>query len=293
VFVTSPSVQPAGHDLRLVRTARRTFTGPASFLADPENLPLVSEYLADMTGGSSAQMADSLTGQEYGEMAEELIGLIVPADEPVDLLVLAFAVHDVRPGRPTAAYLSHRTPGAPLAFAICDQGSAAAFSALQVARAYAATAGVRRALVIVVEQAELPYRCPAPVPVRHQGIAMLYAASPGEDARIPFGDTRGLRLADVRQHAGVAAGEVAGLAAADLAALAAGRRAVTLVLDEALAAQWTPGSDASRVLVAGSGQPSTALWWSLIDEAADPADLLVAAGYDAGLGYLCLSAFAG
>jgi hypothetical protein len=36
-------------------------------------------------------------------MAEQLIGEVVSADEPVDLLVLAFSPHDVRPGRQTCA----------------------------------------------------------------------------------------------------------------------------------------------------------------------------------------------
>jgi 4-hydroxymandelate oxidase len=42
------------------------------------------------------------------------------------------------------------------------------------------------------------------------------------------------------------------------------------------------------------GQPSTGVWWGLIDELAGDAgqpDLLVVADYDPGLGYLCLTAF--
>ena len=51
-------------------------------------------------------------GQSYGEMAQVLIGSVVSADEPVDLLILAFGVHDLWPARQTAAYLSDVTPGA-------------------------------------------------------------------------------------------------------------------------------------------------------------------------------------
>jgi hypothetical protein len=42
------------------------------------------------------------------------------------------------------------------------------------------------------------------------------------------------------------------------------------------------------------GQPSTGVWWGLLDELAGDAaraDLLVAADYDPGLRYLCLTAF--
>jgi 4-hydroxymandelate oxidase len=215
-------------------------------------------------------------------MAEALIAPLVSIDEPVDLLVLAFSIHDVRPGRQTAAYLSHVTPGAPMAFAICDQGSAAAFSGLRIARGYASSAGVRRALLIVVEQAALPYDCPVPVPARHQGVAMVY----GDRAEPPA------RVAGLRQHPGVPPADVPGLAAADLAELAAGHREVGLVLSDALATVWTAPA-ARRVRVTPPGQPSTGVWWGLIDEftgGTGRPGLLVAGDYDPGLRYLCLTA---
>jgi 4-hydroxymandelate oxidase len=292
VFVARPPTRPPlRRDLHLVRATRRTFTGPAEFLADPQNRARVGEYLADMARPYARELPAALFGEppsaalghSYGEMAEALIGPAVSAQEPVDLLVLAFSIHDLRPGRQTAAYLSHVTPGAPMAFAICDQGSAAAFSGLRVAREYASSAGIRRALLIVVEQAALPYDCPVTLPSQHRGVAMLYGDSAMPQAR----------LADVRQHPGVPPGGVAGLAAADLTELAAGHHEVGLVLGDALAAVWT-APVAGRVRVMPPGQPSTAVWWGLIDELASDAghpDLLVAADYDPGLRYLCLTAF--
>jgi hypothetical protein len=275
----------------MVRAVRRTFTGPAEFLAEPANRARVGAYLADMArpygrevpGGPSGGPPSPALGQSYGEMAEALIESAVPADEPVDLLILAFSVHDVRPGRQTAAYLSHLTPGAPMAFAICDQGSAAAFTGLRIARAYASSAGIRRALLIVTEQAALPYACPVPVPSQHRGVAMLYGDGPGAWARV----------AGVRQHPGVPPGAAAGLAAADLTELAAGHREVVLVLSNALAAVWAAPA-AGRVRVMPPGQPCTDVWWGLIGELASGAGapgLLVAADYDPGLRYLCLTAF--
>jgi hypothetical protein len=274
-----------------VRAGRRAFDGPAGFLAGPANRARVGEYLADMARPYAREVPAGLFGEppspalghSYGEMAEALIVPVVPADEPVGLLVLAFSVHDLRPGRQTAAYLSHVTPGAPMAFAICDQGSAAAFSGLRIAREYASSAGIRRALLIVVEQAALPYDCPAELPARHQGVAMLYDDRAGPAPRV----------AGVRQHPDVPPGAVAGLAAADLAELADGHREVGLVLGAALAAEWTAPA-ARRVRVMPPGQPSTGVWWGLIDELGSEAgrpDLLVAADYDPDLRYLCLTAF--
>jgi 4-hydroxymandelate oxidase len=268
---------------------RRSFTGPAEFLADPANRARVGEYLADMARPYAREVPAVLFGEppspalghSYGEMAEALIGSAVGPEEPVDLLVLAFSVHDLWPGRQTAAYLSHLTPGTPMAFAVCDQGPAAAFSGLRIAREYASSAAIRRALLIVAEQAALPYDCPVPLPAQHQGIAMLYGDSVEPAARV----------AGVRQHPCVPPGGVADLAAADLAALAAGHHEVGLVLGDGLAAVWDAPA-ATRVMP--PGQPSTGVWWGLIDELTSDAgrpDLLVAADYDPGLRYLCLAAF--
>jgi 4-hydroxymandelate oxidase len=299
VFVARPPARPPlRRDLHLVRAVRRSFTGPAEFLADPQNRARVGEYLADLARPYALEVPAGLFGEppspalghSYGEMAEALIGPLVPADEPVDLLVLAFSIHDLRPGRQTAAYLSHVTPGAPMAFAICDQGSAAAFSGLRIAREYASSAGIRRVLLVVVEQAAVPYDCPVTVPAQHRCVAMLYG-----DRTVLHGDRTApqARVTGIRQHPGVAPGGVAGLAAADLTELAASHHEVGLVLSDALAAVWTaPGAGRARVMPAG--QPSTGVWWGLIDELTSDAghpDLLVAADYDPGLRYLCLTAF--
>ena len=323
-----PATPPRRPDLHLVRAVGATFTGPAEFLADRGNRARVGEYLADMARPYGREVPAALFGEpssparghSYGEMAQALIGPAVLADEPVDLLVLAFSVHDLRPGRQTAAYLSHLTPAAPMAFAICDQGSAAAFSGLRIIDAYASSAGIRRALLIVVEQADLPYDCPVTLPVQHRGVAMLYAdgAMSQPQARQPQARQPQARqpqarqsqarqpqarqsqarqpqarVSGMRQHPGARPGDVAGLADADLAELAAGHREVSLVVSDPLAATWTAPA-AGRVRVMPPGQPSTAVWSGLIDELTGDAghpDLVVAADYDPGLRYLSLTAF--
>ena len=244
-----PASPPLQRDLHLVRAGRRAFDGPAEFLADPANRARVGEYLADAARPYARDVPAALFGEplspalghSYGEMAEALIGPLVPADEPVDLLVLAFSIHDLRPGRQTAAYLSHLTPGAPMAFAVCDQGSAAAFTGLRVAREYVSSAGIRRALLIVVEQADLPYDCPAAG--AHRGTRASPCSTETARNRPAPGS------AGIRQHPGVPPDGAADLAAADLAELAAGRREVGLVLSDALAAAMEP-----RPLPGGCGR---------------------------------------
>ncbi|MDQ7910867.1 hypothetical protein RB614_40880 [Phytohabitans sp. ZYX-F-186] len=158
--------------LWLARATRRVFDEPAARSAHPSHGPHFAGYLADLLEPYGLAPRPPAGGQSYGEMAAALIADLVRPDEPVDLLVLAFAVPDVRPGRATATYLSHVCPGAPLAFAVCDQGVAAGFTALRIAEAYPDR---RRSLVVVVEQATLHYDlpAPAPLPARHAGVALL------------------------------------------------------------------------------------------------------------------------
>ncbi|WP_431874994.1 2-hydroxy-acid oxidase [Micromonospora marina] len=274
--------------LRLLRAARRTVTGPAALLGDPVLRERTAGYLADLTRPYGLRIPDGLfdappgtLGQSYGEMAAELIPAVVPPDEPVDLLVLTFAVHDMLPGRATAAYLSHVCPGTPMSFALCDQGSAAAFTGLRIARGY----GCRRALLVTVEQAVLPYDAVVPVPARHRAVAMLYGTGTGT------GTGDGARVTALRQHADVGPGDVAALAAAEVRELTAGRTDVAVVLGADLAAAW-PGPGGGAVTTGPPRQPSTGVWWALLDRLAADARprTVVAADYEPGLGYLSVVA---
>ncbi|MDX5458273.1 2-hydroxy-acid oxidase [Micromonospora tulbaghiae] len=306
--------------LRLLRAARHTVTGPAALLGDPRLRSRAAEYLTDLTRPYGRRVPDGLfdappgaLGQSYGEMAAELIPAVVPPDEPVDLLVLAFAVHDMLPGRATAAYLSHVCPGTPMSFALCDQGSAAAFTGLRIAREY----GCRRALLVTVEQAVLPYDAAVPVPARHRAVAMLYGALAGDGAhgdatgntarpgdngatggdggaggpdRIELGG--GARVTALRQHADVGTGDVTALAAAEVRELTSGRTDVAVVLGADLAAAW-PGPGGGAVTTGPPRQPSTGVWWALLDRLAGDAARprpVVAADYEPGLGYLSVVA---
>ncbi|MFY1585843.1 2-hydroxy-acid oxidase [Micromonospora sp. WMMD734] len=285
-------------DLHLIRAARRVFTGPATLLADPDQRARSARYLADLARPYGLELPDrpgqDAPGRSHAEMAEALIGALVPAEEPVDLLVLAFARHDVLPGRATATYLSHLCPGTPLSFAVCDQGPAAVVSGLRLAHAYASSGGGTTALVIAVDQAVLPYRTPTPAPARQQAVGMLCRTAPGAGA-VPehTGDVAHApaRMTVLRQHADVAAGDVAALAGSELAALSAGRPDARLVLGADLAAAW-PTHPTDGVTVAPPGQPVTGPWWTLLDVlAADPdrSRPVLTADYDPDLRYLCLT----
>lgn len=260
-------------ELCVSRMDRRVFDAPPALA--PAHRDALDVFLTDLVRPYGLELgADVGQGHTYGEMAAELIGAMVGAHEPVDLLVLAFAIPDLRPGRATATYLSHVCPGGPLAFAVCDQGSAAAFTGLRLAREYLRTDGCERALVLVVEQAALPYptRAAASVPARHAAVGLLCER------------TGATRLRTLEQYPDVSAGQAAELLARATAAAGA---AVTVVLGAGLA-DVADAVTPPRVRVAPSGQPHTGAWWGL---AAELGGEVLVADYDPLLRYLCVAGF--
>lgn len=275
----SPGAGAPGDPLRIAGAHRLVFPETSVTAWDP----LLQLYLSDMVAPYGLPLREDLlvdgAGHSFGEMAEPLITALVPPDQPVDLLVLAFAMHDLRLGRATATYLSNLCPGAPFAFALCDQGNAAAFTGLRLIDAYAQTGVCRRALLVVLEQSALHYEpaLPVPLPARHAGVALLLDA------------TGTAALGPPRQHTGVSTVEVAALLATEVAELSAGRDEVTVILGGGLSEVDLPG----RVVRAPDGQPSTGAWWELA-ALAEPDRLVIVAEYEPQLGYLsvCTADFA-
>ncbi|MEU6237786.1 hypothetical protein [Kitasatospora sp. NPDC047058] len=205
-----------------------------SDLVRPYGLPLREDLLAEGAGHS------------YEEMAEGLLGAALADGLPVDLLILAFDSPDVRPGAPSSLALSRSCPGRPLSFAICDQGTAAAFTALRIAGEYHRTGACRRAVVVLAEQTALHYRAAAPVELPERHCAVVLVCDEAEDRE---GLTiRQSPLAD----AGLAAEEVR----AEVQALGEG---AAVLLGPGLAAGPEPGG----VATATPGQPFTGLWSAL------------------------------
>jgi 4-hydroxymandelate oxidase len=285
MYATGPATRggPAsGGPLRISAVARRAFDGPAGIAAAPGHHDHLHNYLSDLVRPYRLALADDLAAEEaghsYGEMASVLIDELVADQQPVDLVVLAFAIPDVRPGRATATYLSELCPGSPLAFAICDQGAAAAFTGLRLVREYARTGGCRRALLLVVEQAALPYDAglPVAIPTGHAAVGLRCEdAGPAE-------------VGAVYQYADVAPQPAAALLAEALVAAGTDDREVCLIADRQLVDDLprVPG----RVRVAAAGTPHTGGWWELAALTARRAETrALLASYDRQLRYLCLA----
>lgn len=168
----------AASPLRLTAAHAADLDGDSPLAADPD----LRAFTADLVRPYGLELdEDTLTGargQTYTALAELAVHALTVDHRPVDLLLLVYATPDVRPGLAVAVQLGGLCPGAPLAFALSDEGAAGAFSALRIADAYARTAGARRALLIAVEQAHLAHRPhrPARMPDRHSVSALLWEA---------------------------------------------------------------------------------------------------------------------
>ncbi|HEU5332540.1 MAG TPA: hypothetical protein VFU73_07250 [Actinocrinis sp.] len=262
------------------RTARLEFPNPAALAGDADHSARLRLYVTDMLrpyGLEFDEAAFVRGGQSYGEMAEALIALAVPEGESVDLLVLAHVVPDISPGRATTTYLSHVCPGGPMAFAINDQGAAAAFTAMRLIREYARTDGLRRALLLVLEQATLPYATGgAPMPGGNSGVALL------------FGDGDGVSEFD---RVSVRPGTALSALPTKINPLISNHNDTTLIVGASLTNQ-TSDLHGADVRIAAADQPHVGAWWELAGALADAkTSHLTLADYDDESRSLCLATF--
>jgi hypothetical protein len=265
----------------LRRTLARRFPHPAAQASDAAHTARLSTYLTDLLTPYGLRLTegalDDARGQSYGEMAAALIADVLgpspAAGDGVDVLVLAYVIPDISPGRATATYLSHVCPGDPMAFAVSDQGRAAAHTGLRLLCDYARTGTYERALLLVMEQSSLPYDPGVPVllPAGHAATALLLGPS-------------ATALSPPRILAGVDPATVGAVLDDELAALAPS----TVILGGSLRELDVK---ADRVVLADAAQPMTGVW-SLLAEAVTPAaGRVVIADYDPALRYLCVTAF--
>lgn len=157
-----------------VRALARYFPGGSDLAHDP----VLREYLADAARPYGVAVREdelaAAAGHSYGEMGEALLEELLGPDAEVDVLIIAHAVPDVRPGRATALYLSNLCPGRPHAFAVTDQGVTAAYTAIRLAGTFLDSGEARNALILVLEQAAQFHETPEPVswPKQHAGVAL-------------------------------------------------------------------------------------------------------------------------
>ena len=281
MFRSGPDRMVPGSPLRIADARRHVVEASSATATDGRLLVYLTDMVAPYGLAYHDELRQAGLGQSYAELCQPLVESL--ATEPVDLVVLAFHLHDLRPGQATSIYLGQLCPGDPLALSVCDQGTAAPFAALRLIQTYARTGAVRRALLLVAEQSVVHYDLPrpAPVPDRHAAVALLLEADAG------------MELAPVRQRAGVPPEQLRSALAAELAGQPGGGAGQTLVLGTGIEPADVAGIPADRVLAAPAGQPCTGAWWQLAGGLADwhaESRQLLVADYEPELGYLSLAA---
>ncbi|MFD0273897.1 hypothetical protein ACFVHB_08275 [Kitasatospora sp. NPDC127111] len=234
-------------------TLTRALTGYVDGRSETSLDPDLRVFVSDLVRPYGLPLREDLlvegAGHSYQEMAEGLLGAALSDGRPVDLLILAFDSPDVRPGAPSSLALSRSCPGRPLSFAVCDQGTAAAFTALRIADEYHRTGACRRAVVVLAEQTALHYRAAEPVdlPERHCAVVLVCDETDGGAAltirQSPLCHTQ---LVEKAVHE-------------EARALGEG---VAVLLGPGLAA----GPESAGVVTATPGQPFTGLWSALAEQ---------------------------
>ncbi|RGD55698.1 hypothetical protein DR950_40945 [Kitasatospora xanthocidica] len=173
---------PGPTGLRITRVLARRSAGRSETSLHPD----LRVFVSDLVRPYGLPLREDLLGEGVGHSYEELaagpLREALAEDEPADLLILAFDTPDVRPGAPSSLALSRSVPGSPLSFAVCDQGGAAAFTALRLAAAHQRTGTCRRAVVVLAEQSALHYEPsgPVPLPERHAVVVLVCEEAPGD-----------------------------------------------------------------------------------------------------------------
>lgn len=265
--------------LRVHSVVGRTFDEPGGQVLNPS----LRGYLADMTAPYGVAVREDLieqsAGHSYGQMCVPLLAELVSEERPADLLVLATGIPDVHLGRATATYLGWQCAGAPLAFAVCDQGLLAAFTALHLIDGYARTGGCRRAVLLAAEQPTLFHELPAPAPVPERAAAVgvvLEAGGPGG----------GL---SVWRHPKLAEPDVTGVLAAEVARLSGDGPEPAVLLGAHLAELVAGRGIGGDVRACRENQPFTGIWLELsrlLPGHQESGGQVLLAEYDPDLGYL-------
>ena len=251
----------------LRRAVSRRFPDPAALAADTGHAARLSTYLTDLLTPHGLALSPAALDPVRGSPTVRWRVELLPST-PVDLLVLAYDVPDISPGRAVSTYLTHVCPGSPMSFAVSDQGRAAAFTALSLMRTYAATHP--RALLIAVEQADLPY-------------------DPGVPVALPGGPCRVALHLYAAADAPLSSVTVTPDSDPVLDGLD-GLDASTVVLGGGLA-ERADDVKADLVVLADPAQPMTGVWEAVAELDLATAGRVAVADYDPALRYLCVATF--
>ncbi|MEV4318235.1 hypothetical protein [Actinocrispum sp. NPDC049592] len=143
--------------LGLARIVHRRFPRGSYRVDDPFSV----RHFTDLTDGYGVtyrpDVAERSGGNSFTTMATELIETMSTPDDPIEIVVVAHATPDIDCRLSAATYLSDALPTTSLVFALSDGGSCTPYTALRVVGDYAWRQGYQSAMVLLMDQATLPY----------------------------------------------------------------------------------------------------------------------------------------
>jgi hypothetical protein len=251
--------------LGVARVVHRQFDGGDRRIDDEFS----QRHFADLTAGYGLSYQPVESGVTFTAMAGEL-HMDLELTEQVDLAVVAHSTPDLDCRLSAATYLSEALPNGPLVFALSDSGTCAPFTALQLAGDYARRHGYQRAIVLVLDQATLPYEVSGPAPLGNAGVAVLLES--GGPSALSVLHEVGVREADLPGAVDAVLGSLVGPGSLATVITGAG-------IDPALVRHDGP------VLTGAPGFPCTSAW-SLLAAHGVSADPVVLIDYDRTTGDL-------
>ncbi|MFD9736385.1 hypothetical protein [Umezawaea sp. NPDC059074] len=252
--------------LGVARVVHRKFDGGDRRIDDEFS----QRHFADLTKGYGVAVRPEVlvAGTTFTAMAQNLVAELDLGDDLVDLAMVAHSTPDLDCRLSAATYLSEELTNGPLVFALSDSGTCAPFTALELAGDYARRHGYHRALVLVLDQATLPYQIDGAAPAGNAGVAILLE----DNGSLSVGHEIGVRSADLPGAVDAALGSLLGPDSAATVVVGAG-------IDPELVRHSGP------VLVAEPGYPCTAAWSLLAAHGVD-ADPVVLIDHDPSTGDL-------
>ncbi|MEU4442298.1 hypothetical protein AB0K14_05675 [Actinosynnema sp. NPDC050801] len=239
------SSRPDARTLGVARVVRTRAT-PDRALDDEFS----SRHFADLTSGFGVAVRPDLLaspGTTFTALTRSLHHALEPLG-PVELAIVAHATPDLDCRLAAATYLAEAVPGRPLSFSLSDVGRCAPFAALRIASDYAVRHGYSRALVVIADQATLPYEVDDR-PAGDAGVALLL--EPG-GAPVSVVHTPGVSTADLP-----------GAITAGLASLVGEDERVAVVAGAGIDPELV--RHGGTVRSAPAGYPCTALWEGLAE----------------------------
>ncbi|HET6860350.1 MAG TPA: hypothetical protein VFH94_25050 [Streptomyces sp.] len=247
--------------LRLDRVLHRVFPVGRNRIDDAFSERHFTDLTTQYGSAYRPDLVPGGTGNTFAAMSRELVESLDLDGAPIGVAIAAHCTPDLDCRYAASTYLSEAWPHSPLAFGVSEQGACTPFVALRLAAEYVRRHALSRALVLVLDQATLPYDTGLAADralAGDAGVALLLSADDGS------GDGAGVWPA-LLHTPGVSTGDVRAMLAEQLGPYG---RDITLVAGSGI----DPGRDLpaglAEVRETAKGFPCTALWAEL----AEPAD---------------------